>query len=67
MSEVKDVMQAMDIATKAIQKAGIMYSWIINVKKENAYWIVEVAAFSGRYIVKISASTGEVVEFGSVT
>jgi hypothetical protein len=67
VSEVKDVMQAMDIATKAVKKAGLMFAWINNVKKEDTYWIVEVAGLVGRYIVKISVSTGEVVEFRSAT
>jgi len=67
MSEVKDVMQAMDIATKAVKKAGLMFAWINNVKKEDTYWIVEVAGLVGRYIVKISVPTGEVVEFRSAS
>jgi uncharacterized membrane protein YkoI len=65
--EIKDATQAMDIASKAVQKAGIMFSFINSAKKENAYWIVEVVTFTGRYIVRINASTGEVVEFRPVT
>jgi len=66
-NEIKDATQAMDIANKTAQKAGIIYWFITGVRKENTYWIVEIAGLSGRYIVRINASTGEVVDFRPVS
>ena len=62
-NEIKDATQAMDIANKAAQKAGMIYWFITGTKKENTYWVVEITTLSGRYMLRINTSTGEVVDF----
>ncbi|MCM8764712.1 MAG: hypothetical protein NC830_05085 [Candidatus Omnitrophica bacterium] len=65
-SEIKDATQAMDIAHKVVQKAGMILWIVTGARRENTHWIVEVSSLAGRYTVRINALTGEVVEFRPV-
>ena len=63
-SQVKDVMQAMDIARKAAEKAGLVFYTIISTKRQDVYWLVELSSLIGNFIIKINGINGEVIEFG---
>ena len=63
LGEVKEAIQAMDLAQKAASKAGLVYYWVTSARRENGYWVVEVRSLLGSYIVRINALTGEIIEF----
>lgn len=65
-SQVKDAREAIDIAHKIAQKAGLVFWFVSGAKKENDYWVAQVTTLADIYIVKINALTGEVVEFSPI-
>lgn len=65
-TQVKEVTQAMEMARKAADKAGILYHFVVGVKRQDTFWIVELRSLVGRFVVKINALNGEVVEFSRV-
>lgn len=65
-SEVKEATQAMDIARKAADKAGLVFHQVLSAKRRDGFWLVQLRSLTDRFIVKINALTGEVVEFSPV-
>ena len=62
-NQVKDAIQAMEIARNAAVKAGLAYNFVISARREGNFWFVQINALLGKFVVKIDISTGEVVEF----
>jgi len=64
--EIKDATQAMDIAQKAMEKAGWTYYMVTGVRMEGSTWIVELSTFGGKFQVTVSATTGDVVDLRQI-
>jgi len=63
-NEIKSADGAMDVAKRALDKAGYgSFFMITDAVREDDIWVVRVLTVAGQIAIKIDARTGEVVEF----
>jgi len=62
--EVRSAGDAMDVARRALEKAGYgTFFMITDAVREDGTWIVRALTVAGQITIKIRADTGDVVEF----
>lgn len=62
-SQIRDAIQAIDVAHKVAEKAGLAFYVAESARRQGDYWLVRLVSLLGTYKVKINSLNGEVVEF----